>query len=119
MGGFESHLFVCCNRREPGHRRGCCDPTGGEQLRNAFKAEVKRRKLETTVRANVSGCLDQCEHGPVIVIYPQGIWYGHVQVSDVERILEETVIGGKILEDLLIPEECLNNPNCPHRSGWK
>ena len=108
MPKFTSHIFVCCNRRAPGHRRGCCDPDGSEHLRNLFKAEVKRRQLTPEVRANKAGCLDQCECGPTVVIYPQQIWYGGVQPEDVPRIIEETVLGGRILEDLLIPDEVLN-----------
>lgn len=110
MPAFTCHLFVCCNRREPGNARGCCDPDGSEALRNAFKNELKKRKLGPLVRANKAGCLDQCELGPTVVIYPQGIWYGHVQLADVSRIVDETVIGGRVLEDLLIPERLLNNP---------
>lgn len=108
MPGFTSHIFVCCNRREPGNSRGCCDPEGSEALREAFKNELKKRKLGPLVRANKAGCLDQCELGPTVVIYPQAIWYGGVQISDVPRILDETVVGGKILDDLLIPDEKLN-----------
>lgn len=115
MPAFTSHIFVCCNQRDPGHRRGCCDPDGSEALRDAFKTEVAKRKLGPLVRANKAGCLEQCELGPTVVIYPQGIWYGHVQLSDVARILDETVIGGRILEDLLIPAACLNNPRCADR----
>lgn len=116
MGAFDSHVFVCCNRREPGHRRGCCDPEGTEVLRQAFKNELKKHGLVGSQgRANFAGCLDQCEHGPVVVIYPQGIWYGHVRVEDVPRIVRETLIEGRILPDLMISEECLNNPACPHR----
>lgn len=116
MGAFDSHVFVCCNRREPGHRRGCCDPEGTEVLRQAFKNELKKQGLVGSQgRANFAGCLDQCEHGPVVVIYPQGIWYGHVRVEDVPRIVRETLIEGRILPDLMISEECLNNPACPHR----
>lgn len=115
MAAFTSHIFVCCNQREPGHRRGCCDPDGSEALRDLFKTEVAKRKLGPLVRANKAGCLEQCELGPTVVIYPQGIWYGHVQPSDVARILDETVIGGRILEDLLIPAACLNNPKCADR----
>lgn len=85
-------------------------------MRNAFKAEVSKRKLAPLVRANSAGCLEQCEMGPTVVIYPQGIWYGHVQLSDVNRILDETVIGGRILEDLLIPDACLNNGKCADRN---
>ena len=115
MTTFTHQIFVCCNQRPEGHPRGCCDPTGSEALREAFKKGVKERKLGPLVRANTAGCLEQCEHGPTVVIYPQGIWYGRVRVEDVPRILEETVIGGRILDDLLIPDPCLNNPRCGQR----
>lgn len=109
MPPFTHHIFVCCNQREPGNPRGCCDPTGTEALRNCFKAELKRRKLGPLVRANYSGCLDQCELGPTVVIYPQGIWYGGVKPEDVPRIIEETILGGRIIEELRIPDEKLNS----------
>ncbi len=114
MPAFTHHLFVCCNQRSPGHPRGCCDPEGSEALRNAFKAEIKKRGLGPLVRANTAGCLDQCEHGPNVVIYPQGIFYGHVKIEDVPRIIEETVLHNRVLDDLLISPECLNNRNCEH-----
>lgn len=108
MPKFTHHIFVCCNRREPGHSRGCCDPDGSENLRNLFKSEVKRRGLNPLVRANKAGCLDQCECGPTVVIYPQEIWYGGVKPEDVPRIVEETVVHGRVIEELLISDECLN-----------
>ena len=109
MPPFTSHIFVCCNTRQPGHSRGCCNPDGNEQLRDCFKTELARRGLGPLVRANKAGCLDQCELGPTVVIYPQAVWYGGVQPSDVPRIIEETVIGGRIVDDLRIPDEKLNN----------
>jgi (2Fe-2S) ferredoxin len=69
---------------------------------------LKKRQLGPCVRANKAGCLDQCELGPTVVIYPQAIWYGGVKLADVPRIIEETVMGGRILEDLLIPDAKLN-----------
>ena len=66
------------------------------------------------MRANKSGCLEQCEHGPTVAIYPQGVFYGNVSLNDVSRILEETVIAGRVVEDLRIADECLNNPDCEH-----
>lgn len=108
MPQFTHHIFICINRREPGHSRGCCNADGSEALRNAFKKEVERRGLKPLVRANASGCLDQCELGPTVVIYPQAIWYGGVRVEDVPRIVEETILGGRVLADLLIPAEKLN-----------
>ena len=112
MPAFESHIFVCCNQREPGSRC-CCDPDGNEKLRDCFKKEVKQRGLKGKVRANTTGCLDQCELGPTVVIYPQGIWYGRVTPADVPRIIEETVVNGRVLQDLLIPDELLNSGK-----GW-
>jgi (2Fe-2S) ferredoxin len=108
MPEFTSHIFICCNRREPGNSRGCCNPDGSDALRNRFKTELKKRNLGPLVRANQAGCLDQCELGPTVVIYPQAIWYGGVKPDDVPRIIEETIVGGRILADLLIPAEKLN-----------
>lgn len=68
------------------------------------------------VRANKAGCLDQCELGPTVVIYPQEIWYGGVTPEDVPRIIQETVVDGKILADLQIPEQQLNTKGKPASS---
>jgi len=115
MAAFTHHIFVCGNVRDPGHRRGCCDPEGGQALRTAFKKELDAAGFGRLARANHAGCLDQCEHGPTVVIYPQGIWYGRVKIGDVARIVAKTVVGGEVLNDLAIPDSCLNNPDCPHR----
>ena len=105
---FTHHVFVCGNQRAAGHSRGCCDQDGSEALRNAFKAEIKKRGLTPLVRANRAGCLDQCEEGPIVVIYPQAIWYGKVSIDDVPRIVEETIINGQIIDELQIPADRLN-----------
>jgi (2Fe-2S) ferredoxin len=119
MAAFTHHIFVCCNTRDPSHPRGCCDPTRSQALRNAFKIELKNRGLKGQVRANMAGCLDQCEHGPNLVIYPQGIWYGGVQLDDVPRIIDQTILKGVVLKDLQIDPSCLNNSNCPHVEARK
>jgi (2Fe-2S) ferredoxin len=115
MPAFSYHIFVCGNIRAPGHKRGCCDPEGRQALREAFKKELRAAGFGQLVRANHSGCLDQCEHGPNVVIYPLGIWYGKVKIEDVPRIVAKTILGGEVISDLLIPDQCLNNPDCPHR----
>lgn len=117
MAAFTHHVFVCGNARDPGHPRGSCDPDGRQTLRDAFKREIKKAGLASEVRANQAGCLDQCEHGPAVVFYPQGIWYGHVTAADVPRIVRHTLVQGEVLEDLKIADSCLNNPRCPHRAG--
>lgn len=114
MPPFTCHLFVCCHQRDPASGRGSCDPTGQEALRDQLQAELRRRGLGPLVRANKSGCLDQCECGPTVVIYPQGIWYGRVTADDVPRIVEETVIGGRIIPELVISDTELNARAC-----WK
>ena len=115
MAAFEHHIFICGNARKRGHERGSCDPEGREGLRGAFKKAIKQAGLGKVARANQAGCLDQCEHGPVVVIYPRGIWYGRVHEEDAARIVQKTLVEGEILEDLVIADSCLNNPGCPHR----
>jgi (2Fe-2S) ferredoxin len=112
MPPFTHSIFICSNQRPGNHPRGCCDPIGHDQLRETFKQEVKKRKLGPLVRANKTGCLEQCELGPVVAIYPQGIFYGHVTPDDVPRILEQTIQNNIILEDLLIHDDEMNNPTC-------
>ena len=114
MTPLQRHVFVCVNERETGSSKGCCKSKGGSAVRDAFKKQLARKKLLSVVRPNKAGCLDQCEHGVVVVVYPEQVWYGGVTVDDVPRILEETIVHGRILEDLLISEHCLNNKNCEH-----
>jgi (2Fe-2S) ferredoxin len=102
MPAFEHHIFVCENLRDPDDPRGCCSLKGGEEIRLRFKDEIKKRGLKGKARANKAGCLDQCAQGPAVVVYPEGIWYGHVNVDDVDEIMESHIIGGKPVERLLI-----------------
>jgi (2Fe-2S) ferredoxin len=83
---FDVHLFVCTNRRPNGHRRGSCAGRGSEPLRDYLKARAKELGLRY-VRVNTSGCLDRCEFGPVMVIYPEGVWYRYDTREDLDEIL--------------------------------
>lgn len=83
---FEAHVFACTNRRPDGHRRGSCAARGGEPLRDYMKARAKELGLKG-VRVNSAGCLDRCEFGPVIVIYPEGVWYRAEAREDIDEIL--------------------------------
>ena len=102
MPPFERHIFVCTNRRPDGHPRGCCQSKGSEEVRDWFKREVKDRGLNTTVRANASGCLDACETGPTVVVYPEGVWYRVQSPEDVREIMEEHIVSGRIVARLAI-----------------
>ncbi len=107
MAKFERHIFICMNQREAGHPRGCCDPGGQGELQRLFKTKLAQRGLKL-VRANKSGCLDQCELGPTVAVYPDSIFYGGVRPEDVEEIIESHIVNGHPVERLRIPDEILN-----------
>jgi (2Fe-2S) ferredoxin len=117
MPKFEKHIFICGNQRPPGNPRGCCDPTGQAKLQKLFKQKLAERGLKGKVRANQSGCLDQCEHGPNLVVYPDAVWYGYVTEADVDEIIESHIIGGQPVKRLMLADSCLNTATCEHRKN--
>jgi (2Fe-2S) ferredoxin len=114
MPKFEKHIFICGNRRPEGNPRGSCDPQGCAELQVAFKQKLSSLGLKGKVRANQAGCLDQCEHGPTVVVYPEATWYGRVTKAEVDEIVERHIVGGIPVERLIIPDSCLN-ADCEHR----
>lgn len=102
MSRFERHLFLCTNERPEGHPRGCCAHKGGAALKDRFKEALQSKGLSARIRANVSGCLDACEHGAVVVVYPEGVWYGGVSPDDVAEIVERHLLHDEPVERLLI-----------------
>ena len=98
---YKAHVFCCINERAPGHRRGCCKERGGVDLRNYMKTRARELKINR-VRINQSGCLDRCELGPVLVIYPEGIWYTYQTKEDVDEILQTHLIDGQVVSRLLL-----------------
>lgn len=102
MGRYRRHIFVCQNERPADHPRGCCLGKGSAAVRDRLKEELQKRGLAPRVRANGAGCLDACEHGVTLVIYPDGVWYGAVTPDDVEEIVERTVLHGEVIQRLLI-----------------
>ena len=119
MPKFEHHIFVCTNQRPPENPRGCCDPEGLGSLQLRFKQELAARGLKASVRANRAGCLDQCEHGPTVAIYPEAVWYGGVSAADVAEIIESHIVNQIPVARLMLADECLNTPDCAHRSTKK
>jgi (2Fe-2S) ferredoxin len=100
---FKAHVFCCTNRREPGHTRGCCAEKDAESLRDYMKAKVKTLGIEK-VRVNNAGCLDRCELGPCMVIYPEGIWYACKTKADVDEVISEHLQNGRVVERLRLPD---------------
>ncbi len=105
MPNLQRHVFVCINERSADNPKGCCKARGGVEVRDELKHQLKARGIGKQVRANNSGCLDQCEHGVSIVVYPEQVWYGHVTVADVAEIVEQHIICGKPVERLLLPDQ--------------
>ncbi len=100
---YRCHVFCCVNERPENHPRGSCCRRGSVRLRNYMKARAKELGLEGAgVRINASGCLDRCENGPTMVIYPDGVWYHYETLADVDEILERHVIGGGRVDRLLL-----------------
>ncbi len=112
---FRHHVFVCENRRDPSDPRGCCAAKGSEAIRAALKEELSRRGLKGQVRANAAGCLDACAHGPTVVVYPEGVWYGGVRMEDVPEIVERHLIGGEPVERLRLRKLEGEQPGPPKR----
>jgi (2Fe-2S) ferredoxin len=102
MPRFRHHVFVCENVRPAYDPRGSCGCKGSAKIREALKVELKRRGLKGAVRANTAGCLDACAHGPSMVVYPEGVWYGGVRVEDVPEIVERHLVGGQPVDRLRI-----------------
>jgi (2Fe-2S) ferredoxin len=104
---YARHVFVCTNRRPPGSPRGSCAEKGSEELRDRLKALVKERKLPVKVRVNAAGCLDFCERGATVCVYPENVWYGGVRVADAEEIVDRHLARGEVVARLLVPREFL------------
>ena len=115
MPKFDRHIFVCTNRREPGAARPSCSPDGKGELQALLKDKVKAAKIPALIRVNKAGCLEQCEHGPTIAVYPEQVWYGGVKPEDLDEIVSEHLIAGRPVERLMIPDACLNAASCPHQ----
>jgi (2Fe-2S) ferredoxin len=101
---FEFHVFVCTNRRPDGHPKGSCAERGSEKLRDYMKARARELGV-TRVRINNAGCLDRCEHGPCIVVYPEGIWYRVGSPADVDLVLQQHIVSGGRATPLMLPAD--------------
>ncbi len=99
---FQYHVFFCLNQRDNGE--ACCADKGAEKAFEYMKAKVKKLGLagEGKVRINRAGCLDRCGEGPVMVVYPQAVWYTFVDNEDLDEIIESHLQNGKVVERLVV-----------------
>lgn len=102
MSYYQKHLFFCTNQREDGSP--CCGDHNAQAMRDHAKKRVKALNLsgEGKIRINSAGCLDRCGEGPVIVLYPEAVWYTYVDQDDIDEIIDEHLVKGCVVERLKI-----------------
>ena len=102
MSYYKYHVFFCTNLRAAGEQ--CCERCNASEIRNYAKARIKELGMsgEGKVRINTAGCLDRCELGPVLVVYPEETWYSYIDREDIDEIIEQHLIGGKLVKRLMI-----------------
>lgn len=104
MSYYNHHLFFCVNERADGTQ--CCAQCNAQAARDFLKKRTKELGLtgKGGVRVNNAGCLDRCTEGPVLVVYPQAVWYTYVDNEDLEDILQQHLIGGEPVARLRLPD---------------
>ncbi len=104
MSYYRHHVFFCLNQREPGADRPSCANCGAEELQQYAKSRIKELGLagRGKVRINKAGCLDRCEEGPVLVVYPEEVWYTYVDKNDIDEIIESHLVRGEPVARLRI-----------------
>lgn len=97
---FERHVFFCVNKREDGSQ--ACEDCNASAVRAYAKEKVKAlaKHGKGQIRINNAGCLDRCGEGPVLVVYPEGVWYSYVDEEDIDEIIEEHLLNGRVVERL-------------------
>lgn len=102
MNKPKSHIFVCTSSRMTGQQKGFCHTKQGVDIVAKFMEEIEDRDLGEEVFVSNTGCFSICEKGPIVVVYPDNVWYGNVTVDDVERIMDEHIEGGTPIKELEI-----------------
>lgn len=100
MSYYRYHLFFCTNQREDGER--CCQDFNASAMRDYAKQRCKALGIHQpgNVRINNAGCLNRCAEGPVIVVYPEEVWYTWVDRDDIDEIIDEHLLNGRVVERL-------------------
>lgn len=99
MSFYRHHLFFCSNQRVEGE--ACCGNHDASAMRDYAKQKGKALGL-SDIRVNKAGCLGRCELGPVLVVYPEAVWYTYVDQEDIDEIMDSHVVAGKIVERLKV-----------------
>lgn len=102
MKQIKYHIFVCTSCRINGTQKGFCFSKNSANIARRFQEEIEDRGLEDEIMVTNTGCFGLCEKGPVVAVYPEGIWYGNVSADDVETIMDRHMEGGEIVTELQI-----------------
>lgn len=104
MSHYRHHVFFCLNQREPGADRPSCANCGAQAMQEYAKKRIKELGMAGAgkIRINKSGCLDRCEEGPVLVVYPDATWYTYFDQSDIDEIIDSHLLRGEPVERLMI-----------------
>ncbi len=100
---YRKHIFCCVNERVADHHRSCCGARGSTRLRTYMKKRAKDLGLKD-IRVNSAGCLERCELGPAMVIYPEGVWYHYETFEDVNEILDRHILNGEVVDRLMLED---------------
>jgi len=96
------HIFVCTSSRVNGQQKGFCHTKASVEIVTNFMEEIRDRDLGGAVLVSNTGCFALCERGPIVVVYPDNVWYGGVTPENVEEIMDEHIEGGRVVESLLL-----------------
>lgn len=102
MVKLKYHIFVCTSCRINGQQKGLCYSKASVDIVTKFMEAIEDNDLSSEVMITNTGCFGICDKGPIAVIYPDGIWYGNLTEESVETIVEEHIINGTPVEELMI-----------------
>jgi (2Fe-2S) ferredoxin/predicted O-methyltransferase YrrM len=98
MEPFRIHLFVCTQQKPEGVPS--CPASGSLAVLDGLDREIQARDLGSDVQLTTCGCMGLCDEGPVMVVYPEGVWYRRVQPSDIPEIVGQHLCDGKPVDRL-------------------
>ena len=102
MSFYKRHVFFCCNQRDP--PENCCNNHGASDMQGYAKNRIKElgQSGKGMIRINKAGCLDRCDEGPVLVVYPEAVWYTYVDQNDIDEIIDSHILNGRVVDRLKI-----------------
>lgn len=102
MSYYTKHIFICTNQKSGGKQ--CCADSGGVLFFDYLKERLHAAGLHgpQKIRVSKSGCLGRCSEGPVLVIYPEGVWYTYKTPADIDEIIEHHLLEGHTVKHLLL-----------------